>query len=125
MMPRRCSGFTLLEILVALAVLAMAMGALLQTAGSFTLNQVYMRDRTIATWIARNQLIEQQLSATWPSIGEKKDDIDFAEREWRWVMQVTQSPEEDLRRLDIEIFAIDSDEPDQVLASLTGFVEKR
>ncbi len=124
-MHKRCAGFTLLEILVALAVLATAMGALLQTAGSFTINQAYLRDRTIAEWIARNHMIEQQLSATWPRIGQTKGEIDYAERDWQWVMQVTQSPEKDLRRLDIEIFVIDGNESEQSLASLSGFVEKR
>lgn len=123
-MPDRNAGFTLLEILVALAVLATAMGALIQSAGGFTRNEAYLRDRTIAEWVARNQMIEQQLAATWPGIGEKKDEVEYAERQWQWVMQVTQTPEENLRRLDIEVFALDSQDDEQALASLTGYVEK-
>ncbi len=120
----RSAGFTLLEILVALAVLGTAMGALLQSAGSFTKNQAYLRDRTIAEWVARNHMIEQQLEVSWPAIGQTKGEIDYAERQWQWVMQVTKSPEEDLRKLEIEVFAIDAHD-EQALASLTGFVERR
>lgn len=124
-MPDRNAGFTLLEILVALAVLGTAMGALIQSAGGFTRNEAYLRDRTIAEWVARNQMIKQQLEAKWPAIGQTKDEVEYAERQWQWVMQVTKTPEADLRRLDIEIFALDNASDEQALASLTGFVEKR
>jgi len=123
-MMRRAGGFTLLEILVALAVLAMAMGALVQSASDFTLNQAYLRDRTLATWVARNQLAEQQLASSWPSIGQKKGETRLGGREWRWVMQVTQTSEQDLRRLDIEVFPLDAEDAEQPLATLAGLVEK-
>lgn len=124
-------GFTLLEVLVALAVLAVALGAVIQTAGSFTSNQAYLRDRTFAEWAAHNQLVAMQLAADWPSIGQEKGEVEFPEagarvagREWRWVVQVTQTPEEDLRRVDIEIFPLDAPPEQPALARLTGFIGK-
>ncbi len=124
-MKRRARGFTLLEILVALTVLALAMGALVQSAGGFTLNQAYLRDRTLATWVARNRLVEQQLDPAWPRLGQLKGETEYGGREWRWVMQVTQTPERDLRRLDIEVFALPETDDEQPLATLAGLVEKR
>ncbi len=128
-------GFTLLEVLVALVVLALSLGAVIQTAGDYTLNQVYLRDRTFAEWVARNQLATTLLEGTvqrrWPSIGQQKGEVEFPEggtdvggREWRWVMQVTQTPEEDLRRLDIEVFPLNADEDQSPLARLSGFMGK-
>ena len=71
-----------------------------------------------------------QLSRDWPSIGQQKGDVEYplsatqdTGREWRWVMQVTQTPEEDLRRLDIEIFPLNALDGEP-LARLSGFLIK-
>lgn len=124
-------GFTLLEVLVALAVLSLSLGAVIQAAGDYTRNQGYLRDRTFAEWVARNQLASVQLSGQWPGIGQKKGDVEFPAagadipaREWRWVMQVSQTPEADLRRLDIEVFRLKADDDEAPLATLSGFMEK-
>jgi general secretion pathway protein I len=124
-------GFTLLEVLIALVVLALSLGAAIRAVGEYTVNQAYLRDRTFAEWVARNQLVTTQLSGEWPSIGRKKGEAEMplgpAEeggREWRWVMQVTQTPEEDLRRLDIDVFPATAPEDADPSASLSGFMGK-
>ena len=129
---KRPDGFTLLEILVALVVVSLSLGAVIQTVGSYTKNQASLRDRVFAQWVARNQLATMQIAGSWPSVGQKKGEIDFPEdvsgtrnREWRWVMQVTQSPEQDMRRLDIDVYRASADDDASPLARLSGFVEKR
>ena len=128
---RPSSGFTLLEVLIALMVLALSLGAVIQAAGDYTVNQAYLRDRTFAEWVARNQLATMLLEDEWPSIGQQKGDAelplagaDRPAREWRWVVQVIQTPEEDLRRLDIEVFPANADDEAEPLASLSGFIGK-
>jgi len=124
-------GFTLLEVLVALLVLALSLGAVIQATGDYTINQAYLRDRTFAEWVARNQLATMLVAEQWPSIGQKKGEVEFPEagsetggREWRWVMKVTQTPEQDLRRLDIEVFPLQAEDDAPPLASLSGFMGK-
>jgi len=125
---KKSAGFTLLEVLVAVAVLALALAAISKSAAGFISNQSYLRDRTYAQWIARNQLVETLLSKDWPSIGQKKDTLEYPKgdhREWRWQMQVTQTGEKDLRRLDIEVFPQkDFDKDDSPLATLSGFMRR-
>jgi general secretion pathway protein I len=120
-LSRPIRGFTLLEILVALAVLAVTMGAVIKAVGGYTSNQAYLRDRTLATWVARNVLVEQQVKNAWPSVGELKGSVEMGGREWRWLGTVSQTDEEELRRLDVEIRPIDA-EDSQPIAVLSGFL---
>lgn len=118
---RQVAGFTLLEVLVALAVLALTMGAVIKAVGDYTGNQAYLRDRTLAVWVARNVLAEQQLESAWPGVGEIKGNSDMGGREWSWLATVTQTEEEELRRLDVEVHMIDDDDSEP-LAVLSGFL---
>jgi len=118
---RQVTGFTLLEVLVALAVLALTMGAVIKAVGDYTGNQAYLRDRTLAVWVARNVLAEQQLESAWPGVGEIKGNSDMGGREWSWLATVTQTEEEELRRLDVEVHMIDDDDSEP-LAVLSGFL---
>lgn len=130
-MRRPPAGFTLLEVLVALVVLSLSLGALIQTAGDFTVNQAYLRDRTLAEWVARNQLTAMLLANEWPSLGEQEGETempmagaDSAGRTWRWEMRILETPEEDLRRLDIDVFPLEADDDAGPVASLSGFIAK-
>jgi len=117
------AGFTLLEVLVALGVLALTMGAVIKAVGGYTANQAYLRDRTLAVWVARNVLVEQQLENAWPKVGEFKGTTEMGKREWRWLARVTQTEEAELRRLDVEVQTIDAD-TEQPLAVLSGFLRQ-
>ncbi len=130
-MKNRNQGFTLLEVLIALVILALSLGAVIQSAGSYTANQAYLRDRTFAQWVAHNQLVTALMSTDWPDTGQSKGEAEFPKagaetggREWRWVMQVTQTPEEGLRRLDIDVFLLNAEDDESPLASLSGFMGK-
>jgi general secretion pathway protein I len=120
---RRIGGFTLLEVLVALAVLALSMGAIIKAVGGYTSNQAYLRDRTLATWVARNVLVDQQVKDAWPSVGELKDTTEMGGREWRWIGTVSQTDEEDLRRLDVKVRPIDAEDAEPI-AVLSGFLRR-
>ena len=120
---QRGDGFTLLEVLVALTVLALTMGAVIKAVGGYTGNQAYLRDRTLATWVARNVLVDQQVRDAWPSVGEIKGTTESGGREWRWVGTVSQTDEEDLRRLDVAVRPVDV-EDSEPMAVLSGFLRR-
>ncbi len=116
-------GFTLLEIMVALAVLALAMGALIKTASDFTSNQTYLRDRTMTAWVARNVLVQYQLDNQWPRVGEKEGTLKMGWQEWEWLADISQTEEEQLRRIDVEVRALDSEDDDPITV-LSGFLKQ-
>lgn len=117
-------GFTLLEVLVALAVLALALAAAVSAGAAYVGNQVYLQERTLAHWVARNVLIELQLEREWPSTGKREDTARMADRDWSWRATVAETPEQDMRRVDIEVW-LGEDDKGEPLASISGFLEKR
>ncbi len=122
----RCSharGFTLLEIMVALAVLALAMGAVIRAAADYTGNQSYLRDRTLTAWVARNVLVQHQLEQQWPDVGEREGTLEMGRREWQWLANISQTDEERLRRIDVEVRALDADDADPITV-LSGFLKQ-
>ena len=122
MKRRTAAGFTLLEVLVALAVIALSMGAIIKATGDYTNNQSYLRDRTMALWVARNVLVQFQVDKEWPKVGERKGTQEMGNREWRWLAVTSQTDEDELRRLDVEVFPIDSEDDELPLSVLSGFL---
>mgnify|MGYP001825921208 CR=1 FL=1 len=90
-MMKRHTGFTLLEVLVALAVLAIAMGAVIKVSATNSSNAAYLKEKTIAHWVAMNKVNELRLTDDWPSIGTKKDTEIMAGEEWRWQMKISKT----------------------------------
>jgi general secretion pathway protein I len=117
---RGASGFTLVEILVALAVLAVAltagMRAVAQSADAATL----LKQRTLALWVAQNRLASAQLEAPWPAPGARTGGAVQANTAFVWRESVSGTPNPAFRK--IEIVVADAAEPDYVLARLSGFL---
>ncbi len=117
--PAAAGGFTLLEVLVALAVLAVALAAAVSGTATQADNTGYLRDRTLAQWVAGNQLTAAQLEADWPATGTRRGEETLAGREWAWTVEVSATPDPAVRML--EARAAPADHPDRVLARVTGY----
>ena len=118
---RRQRGFTLMEVLVALAVLALGMTAVIGAAGSSTRRGSELRDRTFADWVAMNELTSLRLAKTVPS-GSLNGDADMAGEKWHWTATVTGTEDPDLLRIDVAVAP--ADKPDDALETVSGFMAK-
>jgi len=114
-------GFTLLEVLVALAILAITLSALIKASGSYAINASYLKEKTLAQWIAQNKAAEYQLNKTFPRTGSREGDVNYALQEWRWRVKVSTTDDKRLRRLDIDVI-LDEGDFKQPRASLVAFV---
>ncbi|MEJ2553519.1 MAG: type II secretion system minor pseudopilin GspI [Gammaproteobacteria bacterium] len=117
---QRAAGFTLVEILVALAILAIAVAAVVAAVSANVSNAAYLRDRTLAHWVAMNKVAEMQVDGDWPSPGTKHGDSLMAEQKWSWQITVSTTDDKDVRRLDVDVYG-DKDQKD-VLATLVAYV---
>ena len=113
-------GFTLVEILVSLAILSIMLGALIQTAGANASNAARLRDRAVAEWVASNRLAELQLSQTFPETGSRTGDEEMFGNRWFWKTIVQKVEDDDLRRVDVEVRR-DEDSKNPII-TIAGFV---
>jgi len=113
-------GFTLVEVLVALAIISIALMAALRAAGQGTNSVADLRSRLLAGWVAQNRLAEHQAREDWLPLGIRRG----TEREgglgFFWREEVIATPNPAFRRVDVLVFA--SSAESHSLAHLTGFV---
>ena len=82
--PHRSRGFTLLEVLTATLILAIAMAALIENAAHNTSNSAYLREKAIATWVAQNVFADLSIAPEFPNVGTKTGTETMAGHEWHW-----------------------------------------
>lgn len=88
--PVRVAGFTLIEVMVALVIVALGMSALLEALTVSAGNLSALRDKTVAEWIAMNQIADVRLALNPPPIGTTEGDIaDCAHGTWHWRQDVS------------------------------------
>ena len=84
MSARPSRGFTLVEVLVALMVVSLALAALMSSVSSAARGSEYLRDKTIAQWIAMNRIVEARLKIQKFGESGDKGEVEFANRKWRF-----------------------------------------
>jgi general secretion pathway protein I len=118
--PPRARGFTLIEVLIALAFLAIAMSAIIATVGTSIRNAAELQDKTFAHWVAMNELTTLRLAPVWPAVGTQKGNAEMADWKWNWQAKISTTQDPDLLRVDIDVSSALT--PEVVAASLTGFI---
>jgi general secretion pathway protein I len=118
---RRSDGFTLIEVLVALAVLAIALAAVIDKTIESGANIGYLRDRTFAHWVAENKLTEMQAMDEWRE-GRQSGKSELASRTWYWQVESLPTPTLNLRRVVVRVS--DRENAEDALAVLNGFLLK-
>ena len=102
--PRaRAHGFTLIEVLVALAIVTVGMAALLGTLNSAAGTTGYLQEKTLAEWIALNQVARVRLQTQPPSKGDSDGEIDYAGRKWKWSQKVDVMPIPGVLSIDVKV----------------------
>ena len=99
--PMRQRGFTLLEVLIALAIVALSVGALLGTVTSSASNISYLKDKTLAEWVALNRLTEIRIAKLMPDQGKRTGSAEMAGMRWQWEEEVTELPIKGMFRIDV------------------------
>src|SRR5262249_44680113 len=101
----RPRGFTLLEVLIGLLVLAIALLALTRTASVQADQFLDLRERTLAGWLAQDLLAETRLGSPFPATGSSNGTRRLGLHDWRWEVRVQGTDVATIRRIDVRVFA--------------------
>jgi general secretion pathway protein I len=116
------SGFSLIEVLVALTIIAIALSAIIRATAVMTGNTAHLKEKTYAHWIAMNRVAELRVTKAWPEVGNSSDDVEMFGEEWRWMQKVSQlAISEHMRQVEISVIHRNGNE-DYPLTKLTAFL---
>ena len=117
----RSHGFTLLEVMIALLVIVIGTAAVINTTTESTWKSSRLWERTIASWVAQNEIAQFRARRSWGNERNRSGVTEMANAEWQWRMQISETDDPALRRLDVEVSVSgDSD----VITTLTAFIGK-
>lgn len=120
-MRAQLAGFTLIEVMVSLVIVAIALTGISVTMGGMLNTATTLRDRTYASWIAQNKIVEIRAAGAYPEVGESTGEVDYANSEWEWRAVIAETGVEDLLRIDVTVSHAGDDNP---IRTVTGFVSE-
>ncbi len=120
-MARRSRGFTLLEVLVALSILAIALSAALRAGGQGAAQAGELRLRLLAGWVAENRLASLRTEARLPALGERQGLSTLDRQDFLWREVVSSTGNRHFRRVEIRV--MDAGRPEsQALGSIVTYL---
>lgn len=112
-------GFTLLEVMVALIIVAFSLTALTASMNQMIDAANTMRERTFASWIAQNKITEIRLANVMPEVSATSGEIEFGNTDWEWRAVVSETGIENFRRIDVSVSQYGDD---YIILTVTGFI---
>ncbi len=116
------AGFTLIEVMVALTIIAISLGALLSSSGSQASSVTYLKQKTLAHWVAVNELTQIRIGKEFPDVGDKKGSTSMANHDWYWVRTTKKTEDKDALEVTFTLYA--DKEYQQNLTSLIGYATR-
>ena len=115
-------GFTLIEVMVALTIIAISLGALLSTSGTQANSVTYLKQKTLAHWVAVNELTELRMAKEFPAPGDEKGVTTMTNNDWYWIRTSKETEDEDARQVTFTLYS-DEDRKKNI-TSLTGYATR-
>ncbi|WP_350354794.1 type II secretion system minor pseudopilin GspI [Shewanella psychrotolerans] len=115
-------GMTLLEVIVALAVFAIAAVSITKSLGEQMANMPILEERTLAQWVASNQMVDARLEGKFPNLGKKEGRVDLADKEWFWRKEVVKTTDDNFRMIRISVS--DDERYKRIITQISSYVFK-
>ena len=119
---KKYQGFTLIEVMVALTIIAISLGALLSTSGTQASSAGYLKHKTLAHWVAVNELTQIRIAKEFPDVGDKKGETTMANNDWYWVRTTKATEDDNARQITFTMYS--DKERTQNITSLIGYANR-
>lgn len=121
-LAKKRNGFTLIEVMVALTIVAVALASLIKASGGHTNSATYLKSKTLAHYVAMNEITQLQIDNAWPDLGTTRKSSEMADIEWFWTREVKKTGDEsgNIRGVKFSIF-LDEDRT-RNLAQVQAFI---
>ena len=121
-MVTKQKGMTLLEVIVALAVFSIAAVSITKSLSEQIANMPILEERTMAQWVAHNQMVDARLEPKFPDIGRKDGQVELANKDWYWRKEVIKTTDDNFRMIRISIS--DDERFTRTIAEVSSYVLK-
>jgi general secretion pathway protein I len=119
--PECQRAFTLIEVIVALFIVALGIGALLSTLTSSADNLGHLRDKSFAQWVALNHVTEVRLGIAAATDGKSSGEVQYAGTKWYWRQLIADQGQAGMHRIDVWVSRTAGEDAPS-LATAVGFV---
>ncbi len=115
----RYGAFTLIEVMVALVIVAISLSAVIASISQMVQVATAMQERTYANWIAQNKITELRLSNAPPEVSRADDEVRFADMDWALTTNISETGVDNLYRIDVPVSYAGSE---QSIRTVSGFI---
>ncbi|WP_076414213.1 type II secretion system minor pseudopilin GspI [Shewanella sp. UCD-KL12] len=116
----KTKGMTLLEVIVALAVFAIAAVSITKSLGDQIANMPILEERTYAQWVADNIMVDARLEGKFPELGKKDGEMELAGRDWFWRKEVIKTTDDKFRMIQVSVS--DDSRYKRIIAQVSSYV---
>lgn len=120
---KRHSGFTLLEVMVALFIIAIAMGGAIKVMGNAAQNTSHLTNKTFGQWVALNQMADLKIKKAWPKFGKTKGKQEMAGQKWVWQQETIKTADKNVKRIELSVWN-EADTEGDPSVTIVGFLAK-
>lgn len=121
-MNRRVNGFTLIELMIAMAVFAIAGVAVMRATTEHIRAMGIIEEMTMAGYVAENQLQLARLDTRWPP-QPAEGEAEMAKNRWKWVLEVLETEDAEFRMLKVTVRPVE--EPERIVSTLQTFIGRQ
>lgn len=121
-MNRRVNGFTLIELMIAMAVFAIAGVAVMRATTEHIRAMGIIEEMTMAGYVAENQLQLARLDTRWPPQAAEGE-TEMAKNRWKWVLEVLETEDAEFRMLKVTVRPVE--EPERIVSTLQTFIGRQ